>query len=319
MSDFFSEGWSFYIGIITLLGIFACLLLLWCTARKKIKADAQGTTGHVWDNNLTELNNPLPLWWMGLFLIAVSFSLLYLFVYPGLGAFKGQFDWTSHQQYERQLAQANAREALVYAPFSSQSVEQLAGQPQAYHIGERLFMNNCAQCHGSDAHGGPGFPNLTDSDWLHGGTPEKIIETITHGRVGKMPVMAKVIGSAEEVKNVAHYVLSLSSSPHDSLRASLGKPLFVACAACHGSDGKGNQALGAPNLTDHIWLHGWGEEAVVRMITQGKVNAMPAQKDKLSAEQIRVLAAYVWGLSHTNGFALQPTSLPVRSKQAETH
>lgn len=165
-------------------------------------------------------------------------------------------------------------------------------------IGERLFMNNCSQCHGSDARGSKGFPNLTDKDWLHGGTPDKIIETITHGRIGNMPPMAAAVGTPDDVRNLAQYVLSLSNSPHDSLKASLGKSKFGACAACHGADGKGNQAIGSANLTDDIWLHGWGENAIVAMINNGKVNQMPAQASKLTESQIHVLASYVWGLSN---------------------
>jgi cytochrome c oxidase cbb3-type subunit 3 len=165
-------------------------------------------------------------------------------------------------------------------------------------------MNNCAQCHGSDARGSKGFPNLADRDWLHGGTPDKIIETVTKGRVGMMPPMAAAVGTPDDVKNVANYVLSLSGAPHDSLRAQLGKPKFTACAACHGMDGKGNQAVGAPNLTDDVWLHGWGEQAIINMINNGKTNTMPAQAGKLTEAQIHVLGAYVWGLS--NKVALKP-------------
>ncbi|MBY0409133.1 MAG: c-type cytochrome, partial [Burkholderiaceae bacterium] len=176
--------------------------------------------------------------------------------------------------------------------------EDVAVDPQARAIGERLFMNNCAQCHGSDARGSKGFPNLTDGDWLHGGTPSIIRTTLENGRIGNMPPMAAAVGSPEDVRNLSHYVLSLSGSPHDSLRATLGKSKFTACAACHGMDGKGNTALGAPNLTDDVWLHGWGEGAITAMINKGKVNEMPAQADKLTEAQIGVLAAYVWGLSN---------------------
>jgi cytochrome c oxidase cbb3-type subunit 3 len=176
--------------------------------------------------------------------------------------------------------------------------EEVAKDPQAMAIGDRLFMNNCAQCHGSDARGSKGFPNLTDTDWLHGGTHDKIKETLVKGRMGNMPPMAAAVGSPEDVRNLAHYVLSLSNSPHDALRASLGKPKFVACAACHGPDGKGNQTIGAPNLTDDIWLHGWGENAIIAMVNNGKVNQMPAQAGKLTDAQLHVLASYVWGLSH---------------------
>lgn len=153
-------------------------------------------------------------------------------------------------------------------------------------------------CHGSDAKGSRGFPNLTDKDWLHGGSPEKIEETITGGRIGMMPPMAAAVGNAEDVKNVANYVLSLSGSMYDSGRAGLGKEKFVNCAPCHGADGKGNQDIGAPNLTDHIWLHGAGEAAIIRRIYEGKVNQMPAQGGRLTPAQIHVVAAYVWGMSN---------------------
>jgi cytochrome c oxidase cbb3-type subunit 3 len=159
-------------------------------------------------------------------------------------------------------------------------------------------MNNCAQCHASDAKGSKGFPNLTDADWLYGGSPEKITETITGGRIGMMPPMAAAVGSEEDVKNVANYVLSLSGGGHDAARAALGKDKFTACAACHGADGKGNQAIGAPNLTDNVWLHGVGEAAIIKRIHEGKTNQMPAWGAKFTPEQIHVLSAYVWGMSN---------------------
>jgi cytochrome c oxidase cbb3-type subunit 3 len=193
--------------------------------------------------------------------------------------------------------------APLYARFAAMPAEEIARDPQAMAIGERLFMNNCSQCHGSDARGSKGFPNLTDSDWLHGGAPDKIIETLTKGRVGNMPPLGAALGTADDVKNVAQYVLSLSGGPHDSVRAALGKSKFGVCAACHGNDGKGNQAVGAPNLTDDIWLHGYGENAIIAMINNGKANEMPAQGGKLNAEQIRVLAAYVWGFSNKTAVA----------------
>jgi len=215
-----------------------------------------------------------------------------------LGNFAGKLGWTEVKEYQEEMQKGEAEIAPVYARFTSMTTEQLAGDPPAMAIGERLFMNNCAQCHGSDARGSKGFPNLTDKDWLHGGQPENISETIHNGRIGMMPPMAAAVGTADDVRNVANYVLSLSGSPHDSVRASLGKSKFVACAACHGMDGKGNQTIGAPNLTDDIWLHGWGEAAITAMVNNGKTNEMPAQASKLTEPQIRVLTAYVWGLSN---------------------
>ncbi len=298
MSDFTGNFWPVYVAGITLAGIIGCLVLLWLTARKKVAATTDNTTGHVWDEDLTEMNNPMPRWWMWLFVITVIFSLLYLVAYPGLGSYQGELGWSSKAEYEKEVDRANKQLAPLYAQFSSRKAEEVAGDAQAMGIGERLFMNNCAQCHGSDARGSKGFPNLTDADWLHGGSPEKIAETIKAGRNGAMPPMAAAVGTAEDVRNVAHYVLSLSNSPHDSLRAQLGKPKFAACAACHGMDGKGNPALGAPNLADDTWLHGWGEQAIVNIVTQGRTNSMPAQEGKLTDAQIHVLASYVWGLSN---------------------
>ncbi len=298
MSDFTGNFWSVYVAGLTLVSILACLLLLWVTARKKVAASADNTTGHVWDEDLTEMNNPLPRWWVWLFVITIVFSLLYLVAYPGLGTYQGRLAWSSTGSYDKEMDKARQQLEPLYAQFAARKTEELAGDPAAMGIGERLFMNNCAQCHGSDARGSKGFPNLTDADWLHGGTPDKIAETLKQGRIGNMPAMAAAVGSADDVKNVAHYVLSLSSAPHDSVRAQLGKPKFTACAACHGLDGKGNPALGAPNLTDDVWLHGWGEQAIVSIITNGKVNQMPAQAGKLTDAQIHVLSAYVWGRSN---------------------
>jgi len=301
MSDFTSNFWSVYVAGISLVSIIACLLLLWVTSKAKVMTASDNTTGHVWDGDLREMNNPLPRWWVWLFIMTVVFSLIYLALYPGLGNFSGKLGWSQVGQYEAEVAKGNKEVEPLYARFNGMKPEDVAGDTQAMAIGERLFMNNCSQCHGSDARGGKGFPNLTDADWLHGGSPDKIKETITKGRIGNMPPMAAAVGTPDEVRNVAHYVLSLSGSPHDSLRASLGKPKFAVCAACHGADGKGLQAMGSANLTDNIWLHGWGENAITAMVNNGKVNQMPAQEGKLTQSQIHVLASYVWSLSNKAG------------------
>ncbi|QTX21699.1 cytochrome-c oxidase, cbb3-type subunit III [Comamonas aquatica] len=298
MSDFINNFWSVYVAGITLAGIVGCLVLLVITARKKVVSDEENTTGHVWDEDLRELNNPMPRWWVWMFVITIIFGLLYLTAYPGLGTYAGKLQWSQVGAYEAEVEKAKAELEPLYARFTAMSTEDVSKDSQAMAIGERLFMNNCAQCHGSDARGSKSFPNLADSDWLHGGAPENIKQTITQGRIGMMPPQAEAVGSPDDVRNLAHYVLSLSGSPHDSLKASLGKSKFTACAACHGMDGKGNTMLGAPNLTDDIWLHGWGEQAIVDMINNGKMNEMPAQDKKLTPAQIDVLTAYVWGLSH---------------------
>jgi cytochrome c oxidase cbb3-type subunit 3 len=300
MSDFSNNYWSIFVAVVSVLGIIYCALLLWFSSKVKVQAhnpDDQ-TTGHVWDENLKEMNNPLPRWWLWLFILTMVFAVFYYIAYPGLGSFGGQLGWTSQNEYDQEIAQANKALEPIYAAFDAQATEQLAGDPKAMAVGERLFMNNCSQCHGSDARGSKGFPNLTDKDWLHGGSPDKIKETITKGRIGQMPPMAAAVGTPEDVRNVSHYVLSMSGSPHDSVRAALGQAKFGACAACHGADGKGNQALGSANLTDKIWLHGWGEESIVSMINAGKINQMPAQEGRLTPSQIHVLTAYVWGFSN---------------------
>jgi cytochrome c oxidase cbb3-type subunit 3 len=296
MSDFFNNGWSVYIAVATVLSLAACLALLLFAARRRVMA-GDNTTGHVWDEDLRELNNPLPRWWMWLFVLTIVFSAGYLALYPGLGSVRGELDWSSLAQHRAEQAKASADTAPLYAAFAATPVPELARNPQAMAIGERLFANNCATCHGADARGSKGFPNPTDADWLWGGTPEQITETITHGRQGMMPPMAAAVGNAEEVREVANYVLSLSGSPHNGIAAQLGRARFAACAACHGPAGKGNPALGAPNLTDDVWLHGWGEEAVLAMVNKGKTNVMPAHGSRFSPQQIHVLAAYVWGLS----------------------
>lgn len=301
MSDFTSNFWSIFVAGITLVSILACLLLLWFSGKARATTASDNTTGHVWDGDLREMNNPLPRWWAWLFVITIVFSFVYLALYPGLGTYAGKFGWTSAGQHQSEVDKGNAEVAPLYARFMSMKPEDVAKDAQAMAIGERLFMNNCSQCHGSDARGNKGFPNLTDNDWLGGGTPEIIKADITKGRIAMMPPMAAAVGTPDDVKNVAQYVLSLSGSPHDSVRAELGKPKFVVCAACHGSDGKGNQTIGSANLTDKIWLHGYGEAAIVAMVNEGKTNRMPAQADKLTEAQIQVLASYVWGLSNKGG------------------
>jgi cytochrome c oxidase cbb3-type subunit 3 len=304
MSDFVDSGWSLFVAIATVVSIAACLVLLFVAARRKVMAD-DNSTGHVWDGDLIELNNPLPRWWMILFVITVFAGFGYVIMYPGLGSAAGTLGWTSEKEYRAEQDQAREAMAAVYAQYVAQPAEVLARNPAAMGIGERLFINNCAACHGSDARGSKGFPNLTDTDSLYGSSLDAIKETITNGRQGAMPAMAAAVGSAEDVRNLAHYVLSLSGSPNDSIKAHLGREKFAACAACHGVGGKGTPALGAPNLTDKVWLHGWGEDAIVAMVTQGKTNVMPAHATRLTPEQIHVLGAYVWSLSHSAPVASQ--------------
>ena len=297
MSDFTSEFWNIYVAGLVLVSIVGCLILLWISGTTKANTLHDNSTGHVWDGDLKELNNPLPRWWVYLFIITCVFGLAYGALYPMFGKFQGVLGWSSQGQHTAEVEKVEAAIAPIYAKFQGMKPEEMAADAQAMAIGERLFMNYCAQCHGSDARGAKTFPNLADGDWLGGTGADYIKTTIANGRTGVMPPMAAAIGTAEDVRNVAHYVLSLSGSPADAARVAQGKEKFAACAACHGADAKGMHALGAPNLTDDIWLHGWGEDAIINAINTGFNNQMPAQSALLNEAQINVLSSYVWGLS----------------------
>jgi cytochrome c oxidase cbb3-type subunit 3 len=307
VSDFSSPAWAWFVAASTVLGLIACIALLIIASRRKVMVGGanDNSTGHVWDEDLRELNNPLPRWWMWLFVITVVFAAVYLAFYPGLGSNAGSLKWTSQGQFESEQADASAALAPVYARYKEMTPAQLMADAPAMAIGERLFLNTCAQCHGSDARGSKGFPDLTlpPVSRLATENAEQIEAVIVKGRIGIMPPMAAAVGTAEEVRNLAHYVLSLSGSAHNSVAAQLGKSKFAPCAACHGPEGKGNKALGAPNLTDKVWLYGWGEQAIVETITRGRTNVMPAQAALLTPEQVRVLAAYAWSLSRPGAAA----------------
>ncbi|MDY0309956.1 MAG: cytochrome-c oxidase, cbb3-type subunit III [Castellaniella sp.] len=299
MSDFVSSFWSYYIAVVALGGIAWCVYLLF-SQRAWLKRNVAQVenTGHVWDGDLTELNNPVPRWWTVMYLGLCIFALGYLVLYPGLGSWKGTLGFTSGQQVLQEQAEFNARIQPVYERFRDMPIPDIARDAQAQDIGQRLFLNNCAQCHGSDAKGSRGFPNLTDGDWLYGGAPEQILQTITEGRHGVMPAWGAAI-KPDEASAIAQYVRSFSGLAHDPLRINAGKRGFETyCVACHGIDGTGNQALGAPNLTDDVWLYGSSEATIVETILNGRDNQMPAQKQNLTPEQIRLLAGWVWGQSN---------------------
>jgi cytochrome c oxidase cbb3-type subunit 3 len=295
MSQFTSGFWDLYIGIITVVSILACAVLLWQQSTQKTSATE--TSGHVWDEDIKEFNHPLPAWWMWLFYLTIFWGFVYLALYPGLGSYQGTLGWTQIKQLEEENLAAQKAYGPLYDKFAALDVEALSKNAEALAVGQKLFLNNCAQCHASDGAGSRGFPNLTDGDWLWGGAPDAIKASIAEGRTGAMPPFGPVLGE-QGVKDVAHYVLSLSGRAHDSIRAARGKEKYAqTCVACHGAEGKGNPAVGAPNLTDKTWLHGSGEEAIIAQVTKGRINQMPAHKDILSPAKIQLLTAYVYSLS----------------------
>ena len=300
MSDFVNSGWGTYIAIITVIGLVWCLWLLFSQRKTNVTYKPDGSvddTGHVWDEDLRELNNPLPRWWMWMFLLSLVFGVIYFALYPGLGTYQGTLGYTTTGAHQASVDQANAELKPVYAKYMGMDLKQVAADPKAREMGGRLFLNYCAQCHGSDAGGSKGFPNLTDSDWLYGGEPEVIKTTILQGRGGVMPPFGHL--ESGQIVDVANYVRGLSGLAADSLKAARGAEVFKAnCAACHGGDGKGNPAMGAPNLTDKVWLYGGSEATIIETVTKGRNGKMPAWEQILTPEKVQLLTAYVWGLSN---------------------
>jgi cytochrome c oxidase cbb3-type subunit 3 len=306
MSDFTSDFWNYYVAGVAIIGIVGCALFLWNHGSAAFTIGK--TTGHAWDEDLEEFNNPLPKWWSWLFYITVVFALAYLVYYPGLGSFPGLSKWSSVGQYDEEQAAAAQGYGPLYEQFKGMSIPAIAKDTKAMDMGQRLFRTYCIQCHGSDGGGkSGGFPNLTDNDWLHGGAPERIVETISNGWQGVMTPHDYL--GAETVRNLAHYVRSLSSQPNvDAGRANSGREAWIAsdCYTCHGSDARGNPDMGGPNLTDNIWLYGSDEETVIATIANGRNleggkttnNRMPAWQAFLGDDKIKLLAAYVYSLSN---------------------
>jgi len=302
MSDFTSGFWPIYISVLTLVSIIGTWVFLKSqTTRKLAPGEKAELMEHTWDGDLQDLNNPLPRWWLGLFYGTLIFALAYLALWPGLGNFAGALGWTSKGEYEAEVKAAEAKFQPVYEGFMKQDIMTVAANPEARAIGKNLFLTYCSQCHGSDAAGARGFPNLTDADWLYGGDPDSIKATITDGRAGVMPALGEALG-AQGTKEVANYVLSLSGRQHDAALAATGKTKFAEnCAACHMPDGTGMQAMGAPNLTDKVWLYGGSEAAIIETIAKGRNGVMPGMAQTMGTTsnkdaKLHLLAAYVYGL-----------------------
>ncbi|MBL8405946.1 MAG: cytochrome-c oxidase, cbb3-type subunit III, partial [Dechloromonas sp.] len=275
--------------------ILFCVILL--VVQGKATFTPGKTMGHVWDETLEEYNNPMPKWWSWMFIITVVFAFVYLALYPGLGNFKGMLGWTSAGEHKREVEKMDAAVKPLFDKYMAMDLKAVAADKTAMEMGKRLYLTYCMQCHGADARGAKGFPNLTDADWLYGGEPEQIKETIANGRMGIMPPHAQLGG--DTIKDVANFVRSLSGLPNDATRAAKGKEAFTSagCVGCHGPEGKGMHAVGAPNLTDKVWLYGSSEAVITETITNGRQNQMPAWKEFLGDAKVHLLSAYVLSLS----------------------
>lgn len=308
--------WSIWVIVLTIACLAICFGLLVWNLKNYVGVEENETCGHEFDG-IEEINNPLPKWWTIMFFATFVWGVVYLILYPGMGNFKGVLDWTSSNQgvlniqeskdavianadkrvqLDKEMEAAEERFGPVFQQFAKQDIKDLATNEEALEIGQRLFSQNCAQCHGSDARGGQGFPNLTDNDWLYGGSPEAIKQTLLHGRVAAMPAWIDALGE-DGVKEMTAYVLSLSGRTVNQKDAVAGQAKFAMCAACHGMDGKGNYAFGAPNLTDNVWLYGGSQRAVEETLRNGRAGVMPAWKDILGEDKVHILTAYVYSLS----------------------
>lgn len=299
MSDFVSGFWNIYVAGIVVLSLLFCLILLLSQAKGKVNPGQ--TTGHVWDEDLQEYNNPLPGWWRWMFYLTLIFAVAYLFMYPGFGNNAGSFGWSATGQYDKEMKVADEKFGPIFEKFKAQDVAAVAVNAEAHEMGQRLFATYCAQCHGADAKGGKGFPNLTDKDWLWGASAEQIKESITKGRDAMMPAKGvKPDLDSDQIRDIANYVRSLSGLASDSIRTQRGKDLFAqACAACHGPEGKGMVGV-APNLTDEVWLYGSSEAIITETISKGRVNKMPAFGERLGDAKVHLLTAYIYGLSNAD-------------------
>ena len=303
MSDFVGEFWNWYVIVIVLASIIACGVFLWSqSVHHPERAATTATTGHVWDETLEEYNNPMPRWWMWLFYATVVFSLVYVVLYPALGRYPGLFGWSTAGEHKKEVERVEAAVKPIFDKYLGMDLMAVAADREALEIGGRLYQTYCIQCHGATGQGSrdKGLPNLTDKDWQWGGEPAQILESINAGRMGMMPAWGgnpDAVGGESGAREIASYVRSLSGLSHKPDLAANGKTRYASvCVACHGQDGTGMSALGAPNLTDKVWLYGSSEARIVETIIKGRANQMPAWKEFLGEAKTHLLAAYVISL-----------------------
>jgi cytochrome c oxidase cbb3-type subunit III len=291
-----SEFWNWWVITIVAINIVGCFALLHWTRRIKDSEEGE-TTGHVYDG-IEEYNNPLPRWWLNMFYITLVFSIGYLVLYPGLGNFAGTLNWSQENQHTSEVELAKETYQPLFSKYAQTPIAELAKVKQATEMGKRIFVNTCFGCHGSDARGNPGYPNLTDKDWLYGGSPEQIEQSILLGRKGIMPAFGASL-TAAEIDGLVQYVGQLSGNKVDLNKAKIGKSVFdVQCFACHTKEGTGNTAMGAPNLTDSVWLYSGSATGIAKTIREGRTGDMPAHAEILGNERAHLVAAYVYSLSN---------------------
>lgn len=293
--------WAWFVAIGTIAFLIWCVWLIsWAGKQGPQNKEDEDLVGHKWDGDLEEWNNPAPKWWLYLYFITIAWAVGFLLLYPGIGVFDGLLSWSQHGQYEEEMQAAEARYGPIYDRFAEMEFETLAQDPDALKLGGSLFASYCTTCHGSDARGATGYPNLTDDDWLWGNTEDNITATIRNGRNGVMASWAAALGSDEGVDNMVRYVQSLSGLAEADETALSSMPMFTTvCAACHMPDGTGNPALGAPDLTDDTWLYGSSTEAIRTTIAEGRMGVMPPHGEFLGDKRTKILAAYVYSLSNT--------------------
>jgi cytochrome c oxidase cbb3-type subunit 3 len=291
--------WHWFVAAGTILFVIWCVwIIAWSAKQGPKDISDQELVGHKWDGDLEEWNNPAPKWWLYLYFITIGWAVLYLIAFPGLGSYKGMLGWSQEAQYEQEMQEAAARYEPIYANLAAMDFADLVEQPDALKLGRSLYASYCTTCHGSDARGAVGYPNLTDGDWLWGNSEQAIVSTIMNGRMAAMPVLAPALGGEQGIRNMVSYVRSLSGLEEPDADAMSAQPMFLAiCSGCHGANGTGNQAVGAPNLTDDTWLYGSSEDDVYTTITQGRNGMMPPHGELLGAERAKILAAYVYSLS----------------------
>ena len=286
--------WNYWIVILTTVTFVGIIWILFAN-RKREQQATDKTTGHSHDG-IEEFDNPLPAWWFYMFFITIVWGAGYLVIYPGMGKFDGILGWTQIGQYDNEVAAAEEKYRDMRDRYLALPVTEIAADPAVRKMGMRLFANNCAQCHGADAKGRYGFPNLADNDWLWGGDPDAIKATLVNGRQAVMPAWGDILGD-QGITDVTQYVLSLNGRDTNQAQVAAGKTVFQTyCVACHGAEGRGNPALGSPNLTNGIWLYGGSEEQIAQTLRSGRNGMMPAFGDTLSEDKIHILTAYIYGL-----------------------